>query len=254
MARRERKQLMAVLLLMLCAASFPISSLADDAGLVLSAEASHKIRKGLNAGIEAEFRSRNDFRTADRVSFGANISYKVLPWLKASAGYSLLIDNNHEEITFQDDGVTLNNWRPSYWGLRHRFNVSLTGSHKVQRVEVSLRERWQYTYRPGKVIDNFDFDEVAWEDHDVRGKGKNVLRSRLQLEWDIPRWKFDPFASVEFHTTRQLDKTRFVVGVDHTIKKTHQFKLYYRYQAVNRHGDDDESNIHALGLGYTYKF
>lgn len=253
MARGKRNQLI-VLLLVLCAALTPVTSHADDTGLVLSGEASHKIKKGLNVGFEAEFRSRNDFRTADRVSLGADVSYKVLPWLKASVGYSLLIDNNREDITYQDDGVSYNNWRPSYWGVRHRFNVSLTGSYKVQRVELSLRERWQYTYRPSKIIDNFDFDEAEWEDHEVRGKGKNVLRSRLQVEWDIPKWKFDPFASVEFHTTRQLDKTRFIVGVDHTIKKTHNFKLFYRYQTVNNHGDDEESNIHLVGLGYTYKF
>ena len=251
MARGERKQLIAILLV-LCAALIPTSSLADDAGLVLSAEASHKLSRGLNAAFEVEFRSRNDFRTADRVALGPSISYKVLPWLKASAGYNLLIDNNREEITYQEDGVSYNNWRPSYWGLRHRFNVSLTASHKIRRVELSLRERWQYTYRPEKTIDNFDFDEGEWEDRQVRGKGKNVLRSRLQLEWDIPKCKFDPFASVEFHTTRDLEKTRFIVGVDHTIKKTHNFKAYYRYQITGN--GSDEPNIHLLGVGYTYKF
>ena len=70
----------------------------------------------------------------------------------------------------------------------------------------------------------------------------------------IVKWKFDPFASVELHTSRQLDKTRFIVGVDHSIKKAHNFKLYYRYQTVSNHGSSDEPNIHMLGLGYTYKF
>lgn len=251
MARCKRKRL--ILLVLLFTALMPAGLQADDSGLILSAEASRKIRKGLNVSIEAEFRSRNNFRTADRVSIGGDVSYKLLPWLKASAGYNLLIDNNREKITYNDD-MSYNNWRPSYWGLRHRFNVSLTASYKVRRVEFSLRERWQYTYRPSKIIDNFDFDEGLWEDHEVRGKGKNVLRSRLQVEWDIPKCKFDPFASVEFHTSRQLDKTRFIVGVDHTIKKTHNFKLYYRCQVVNGSGSDDESNIHMLGLGYTYKF
>ena len=253
MARSQRKQLI-LLLLALCSLFNPISSLADDTGLLLSAEASYKVKKGLNIGFESEFRSRNDFRTADRVSLGTDISYKLLSWLKASAGYSLLIDNNHEKITYQDDGVSYNNWRPSYWGLRHRFTVSLTASHKIQRVEISLRERWQYTYRPSKMIDNFDFDEGVWEDYEVRGKGKNVLRSRLQVEWDIPKCKFDPFANVEFHTTRKLDKTRVIVGVEHSLKKKHVFSVFYRGQFVNNNGKDDESNIHMLGLGYTFKF
>ena len=122
----------------------------------------------------------------------------------------------------------------------------------MQRVELSLRERWQYTYRRTRVIDNFDFDDGEWEDHEVRGKGKNVLRSRLQVEWDIPKCKFDPFASVEFHTTRELEKTRFILGVNHTIKKKHGFELYYRYQLSG--SGSDEPNIHMLGMGYTYKF
>lgn len=249
MARCKRKRL--ILLVLLFTALMPQGLQADDSGLILSAEASRKIRKGLNVGFEVEFRSRNDFRTAERVSLGASVSYKLLPWLKASGGYNLLIENNREEITYNDD-LSYNNWRPSYWGLRHRFNVSLTASYKVRRVEFSLRERWQYTYRPEKMIDNFDFDEAEWEDHKVRGKGKNVLRSRLQAEWDIPRCKFDPFASVEFHHSKHLDKTRFIVGVGHTIKKTHDFKLYYRYQLTGSHSSDP--NIHMLGLGYTYKF
>lgn len=251
MARSQRKQLIACLLI-LCTTLIPTPSLADDAGVVLSAEASHKFSKQLTAGFEAEFRSRNNFRTADRVSLGPSVTYKVLPWLKASVDYNLLIDNNREDITYQDDGVSYNNWRPSYWGVRHRFNVSLTGSHKFNRVEVSLRERWQYTYRRTRVIDNFDFDNGEWEDHEVRGKGKNVLRSRLQAEWDIPKCKFDPYASVEFHTTRELEKTRFIVGVEHAIKKTHVFNAYYRYQLSG--SGSDEPNIHLLGLGYTYKF
>ena len=252
MARGKGKQLI-VTFLVLCSVLFPTGALADDAGLVLSAGATRKLAKGLNAGMEIEFRSRNTFRTVDRVGLGAEISYKLLPWLKATGGYELLIDNNKEKITYQDDGVTYNNWRPSYYGLRHRFNVMLTGSHKIRRVELSLRERWQYTYRPSKMIDNFDFDEGEWEDHEVKGKGKNVLRSRFQVEWDIPKVKYDPFASVEFYTTRQLEKTRFIVGVSRSFKKTHSFKLFYRYQLVN--GDKDgEPNIHMLGLGYTYKF
>lgn len=241
---------MAILLLLMFTATFPTLSRADDAGLITSVGVSYKFSKKLTGAFETEFRSRNNFRTAERVSVGGDISYKLLPWLKAGVGYYLLIENNPEHLTFQDDGVNYNNWRPSYWGVRHRVNVTLTGSHKIQRVEVSLRERWQYTYRPSKIIDNFDFDEGEWEDHEVKGKGKNVLRSRLQLEWDIPKCKFDPFTSVELHTTRSLEKTRFIIGTNYSFLKKHNFKLYYRYQLTA--GEDPD--LHMLGMGYTYKF
>ncbi len=252
MARGKRKQLIITLLLIIATAILPTASRADDGGLVASVEASHKFNKKWSAAVELEFRSRNNFRTADRLSLGADASYKLLPWLKASAGYTVLLDNNREKLTFQDDGVSYNNWRPSYWGLRHRFNVSLTGSYKIHRVELSLRERWQYTYRPSKMTDNFDFDEGEWEDTEVKGKGKNVLRSRLQVEWDIPKCKLDPYASVEFHTTRDLEKTRFIAGMSYSVKKKHSFDLYYRYQVSG--SSSDEPNIHMLGMGYTYKF
>ena len=235
-------------MLMVCSALLPTPSLADDAGLIVSAGTSHKFNKKLTAGFDAEFRSRNNFRTAERVSLEANMSYKLLPWLKAGVSYALLIENNQETLSYHDDN-TYNNWRPSYWGVRHRFNVMLTGSYKVQRVELSLRERWQYTYRPSKMIDSFNFDEGEWEDHEVKGKGKNVLRSRLQLDWDIPKCKFDPYASVEFHTSKKLDKTRIIAGVNYALKKKHNFKLYYRYQLTN-----GGPNIHMLGMGYSFKF
>jgi len=242
------------MLLALCAVLSPIkASAGDDAGLLLSAGVSHKLDKKWSVGGDVEFRSRNNFRTADRVSVGINAGYKLCKWLKASAGYSLLIDNNYEKLTFNDD-LSYNNWRPSYWGLRHRFNVSLTGSYSINRVTLSLRERWQYTYRPHKMTDNFDFDEAEWETVEVSGKGKNVLRSKLQVEWNIPRCKFDPFASVEFYNAWALEKTRFTVGVDYNIKKTHYFEAFYRYQHLNGDDDDNEENEHIVGLGYTFKF
>jgi len=242
------------LALALCALIAPPSALADDdVGLQVSAGVSHKLNKKWSVGGDVEFRSRNNLRTADRVGIGVSGGYKLTKWLKASAGYVLLIDNNHEKLTYNTDG-SYNNWRPSYWGLRHRFNVSLTADYTIQRVTVSLRERWQYTYRPHKLTDNFDFDEALWEQVEVRGKGKNVLRSKLQVDWNIPHCKFDPFASVEFYNAWRLEKTRIAVGVDYNINKTHYLEAFYRYQILDGDDDDNEVNTHIIGLGYTFKF
>ena len=176
----------------------------DDFGTELSLEAVKKIDKKFTVGVEAEMRTRDDVKTVDRWSAGLSVGYKLLPWLKASAGYTFLYDNNERISYFDEDDGKVQKGRvkvgdpkkcAEYWGVRHRFNVSLTGSWKINRLELSLRERWQYTYRPEADGKKYDFDNSVWKS--VKAKGKNVLRSRFQAEYDIPRWKFDPTASVE---------------------------------------------------------
>ena len=115
----------------------------DDAGLIVGVSVEKKLNKKASLSLETEFRSRNDFRTADRVNVGISGDYKLTKWLKADAGYQLLIDNNREKITYNpstvdEDGnevVNYNNWRPSYWGTRHRVFASLTGSYRLGRVD-----------------------------------------------------------------------------------------------------------------------
>ena len=225
----------------------------NDFGTWYELGAEKKLSKKWNLGVEGEFRTRNNSRTADRWSAGLNAEYKIIRGLKASAGYTLLYDNNQEELDLKSDGLRPNKWTPSYWGMRHRFNVSLTGNIDWGRLNVSLRERWQYTYRPEAEGKKYDFDDEVWTS--VKGKGKNVLRSRLQLSYDIPHWKFDPFANVEmFNTDKGIDKMRYQIGIDYKYQKKHVFSLTYRYQNVNSNDDDNDVNSHMIGLSYKLKF
>ena len=169
---------------------------------------------------------------------------KIYEWESALLAYTTYGKAN-EELTLRNYYLERQNDQ-----LRRLYQEAIKDTSALERQELAFLS--QFNPIPAKVVDNFDFDENEWEDDEVRGKGKNVLRSRLQLEWDIPKCKFDPFASVEFHTTRELEKTRFILGVNHTLKKKHSFKLYYRYQLSG--SSIDEPNIHMLGLGYTYKF
>lgn len=225
----------------------------DDFGMWYEIGAEKKLNKKWSVGLEGELRTRNNTRTMDRWGAGVSAEYKIIKGLKASAGYTFLYDNNKEELTMKSDGFRPNKWMPSYWGARHRLNVSLTGNVDWGRLNVSLRERWQYTYRPAADGKKYDFDEEAWKS--VKGKGKNVLRSRLQLSYDFPNWKFDPYANVEmFNAGHGIDKMRYQVGVDYKYRKQHVFSLTYRYQTVNDDADDNEVNSHLIGIGYKFKF
>ena len=246
------KRLICVLYTM-AASLLTVGAQGDDFGMWYEIGAEKKLNKQWSVGLEGELRTRNNTRTLDRWSAGIAAEYKIIKGLKASVGYTFLSDNNREEFDLKSDGLRPNKWTPSYWGVRHRVNFSLQGSTAWGRLGVSLRERWQYTYRPEASGRKYDFDEEAWKA--VKGKGRNVLRSRLQVEYDIPHWKLDPTASVEmFNAGHGVDKMRYQVGVDYKYRKKHVFALTYRYQTVNDDDDDNEANSHLIGLSYKFKF
>jgi hypothetical protein len=224
----------------------------DDFGMWYEVAAEKKLLKGLNVSAEMGFRTRNNTRTADRLNFGVEAEYKIIKWLKISAGYSLLDYNNKEKLSLKQDNVRANKWTPSYWGIRHRVNVSLSGSVDIDRLSISLRERWQYTYRPEVANKKYDIEEMTWEP--VLSKHKHLLRSRIQLSYDFPHWKFDPFANVELFNGWPLEKVRYQVGVEYKLKKKHTFQLTYRYQDIRDNEADGESDRHLVGLSYKFKF
>ncbi|MBP1541210.1 MAG: DUF2490 domain-containing protein [Prevotella sp.] len=248
----------AIVLLFTLYAAVPTASAQSEGGLLLEAGAEKKLSRQWSLSLDADFRTRNNFKTVDRWSIGLSAEYKPLKWLKASAGYILLDNHFREDISYQTlYGIkSYNNWRPSYWGIRHRLHASLTGSHKfANNIRISLRERWQYTYRPEKTVERWDFDNSQWEDKVRSGKGKNQLRSRLQVEYDKKRSLFTPFVSTEFYHAWAIEKVRFNVGTDIRLNKAHSLTVFYRFQKMHNVDEDEyDPDMHYLGLGYKFKF
>ena len=226
----------------------------DDFCLWGEVNVEKKISSRVELGVGVEFRSRDDVKETDRWSFGADISYKLTDWLKASAGYTLLDDHRYK----------LNDSRKKYadyWGLRHRFNVSLTASQQFGNLGISLRERWQYTYRPEKTVDRYwnytDEDDDRYEgevadQHTYNGKGKSAWRNRLQLKYKVSKmWR--PYFNAESTVSDGLEKIRYAAGTEIRLTKQHWLDVKYIFQK-SYGDDDDEGNRHIIGLGYTFKF
>lgn len=260
--------------MVLCLATMVARAQSDDFGIWTSIEVQKKIDKKWSVGVEAEMRTRDNVKTVDRWSGGLGVDYKITKDLKASAGYTFLWDNN-ERISHYDEtdgkvinGATWNDGTPikvgdpkkrgEYWGARHRFNVSLTYEKRFGHFDVSLRERWQYTYRPEHTVDQrWSFYDSDWDgkSHTYRGKGKNVLRSRLQVEYKRYKGqKLQPYANVEMYNAWAVEKMRYTLGADYKIAKKHTIGLYYRYQSVHNNDFDNEPNMHIIGAGYQFKF
>lgn len=274
---RTKKKLLKYALLALLAAAPLFSASAqsedDEFGVWATFEASKKINKKLKLDFEAELRTIEGVGDIDRVSIGAGASYKLAKWLKASAGYIFMYTHSLDEKKIkeafdEDKGLYDYNVDHDYWTERHRFHLSLSGEYKVGRVEFSLRERLQYTRTNSATTDETkyrwqqNFDDEGNELPSTLGtekepdykktKENTTLRSRLNVKWDIPKCKINPFASVELYTRldewKGCDKLRYRIGASYKINKDNSVSLFYLYQDAN---DDDEPKGHAVGIGYS---
>jgi len=252
----KKWKIMKKLLMIIMVASFtmPIMAQSDDAetGLWMSAEAQKKINSQWSISGEAEYRLRENLGSTDRWTLSLGTVYKPLKWLKFDAGYKFMRVLNDDKTSYKSNGVDINKWTPSYWNTKHRAWASVTGTMALGRFDLSLRERWQYTYRPETTVQRYDVDEDEWEDKVKDGKAQHVLRSRVQLEYDIPRCKVEPYVSAEFYNASGgLKKIRYTVGADWKINKQNSIGAFYRYIDAK---EEDDLNQHVIGIGYKYKF
>lgn len=122
--------------------------------------------------------------------------------------------------------------------LRNRYYLYATGTYSAGRFTLSVRERFQSTYK-------------VHAEHP-----KNYLRSMLTLSYKIGKSGFCPFAYTEvFNDTRnkmRSDKIRFSTGSNYQLNPNNNLQLYYRYHIFNV--DDPVNYRHAIGICYTHRF
>lgn len=276
-------------------AQFDVDDEISDLGVWTSVGIEKKITKKWGVEFEGEFRTADALNEVSRYSLGVSSDYKLTSWLKAEVGYIFLRDYTRESNTldWKEDEYDEDDYQWSkyeldndadYWRTRHRINTSLIGSIKVGRFKISLRERWQYTYQRETSYDKVEYDVIRYNKEDwewakdamgliesdgylwkvgepeakkkiKKGKGSNVLRSRLQVAYDIKGVPFEPYASCEIYNDFDgfnLKKTRYTIGGDYKINKKHSIGLYYRYQDFA--GDDSDESTQIIGVGYKFKF
>ncbi|MBQ7471114.1 MAG: DUF2490 domain-containing protein [Prevotella sp.] len=258
-----------------------VSAQSDDFGLWYSVGAEKKLSQKLSLEAEVELRTLDDAKKTDRWSGSIGADYKINKWVKASAGYTFIYDKKEKRsYSYYDDeddedepweGKVKKAKCADYWGPRHRFNVDVTASQTIGRWKFSLRERWQYTYRPEKTVTRdvcryvYDLDgalsdgypTTEQEQKTYNKKYQSVMRTRFQTEYNIPKCKIDPFANVEFCTSMDDYKVRYTFGFEWKLSKQHVFNVAYRYQDIHEGAgsdSDDEPNMHIVGFGYKFKF
>lgn len=222
-----------------------------------SAGIDFKIYKQLSGYVEAEYRTHNKLQSTERWAGAIGLDYKPIKYLKTTIGYNYIHDHSLEETTKKGNIV------PPYWLPKHRANVSVTGMYEWKGLKVSLRERYQYTFNNEKYVEKLDgdtrepiIDDITGEVRQelVKKKHKHVMRTRLEIEYEIPKIRLTPYIAAEMYnlpTKRYaIDKMRYTAGLSYPITKKHSIKLYYLFEDHNDYG---EINNHVIGIGYKFK-
>lgn len=223
------------------------------------------LAKNLSLEWSEQVRMHNNVSDVDKILSSVGVNYKVLPWLKVGASYSLV--NVRDEDFNAALGANEVDWK-----MRHLVNVDVTGSYKVGRVKLSLRERVRFNFRTDSV------NKYERPDPFI------TLRSRLKAAYDIRQCRWEPYAYVELYTTlnavdavpnfkqynvaykQYMNRLRFAVGTEFKINNYHRLDIYYRFH-MNQSYDarykankgelkewrHEKQNCHVFGIDYKFK-
>lgn len=140
----------------------------------LSVSIDKKLARGLHVSLEEEIRMDNNFGSFDRFHTTLGLSYKVNDYLKLGVGYAMINPYSSSNSAFKSS--------------RHRLMLDATGSLRFGDWRLSLRERFQATYRSG------DMNEYQ------NPRTALTLKSRLKLSYKGLR-RLEPYAYIELRNT-----------------------------------------------------
>lgn len=260
----------------------PIFAQKDEFGAWLEIEAEKKLSKKTDLTFGIGMRANDNLGEVSRANAFIGVSRKMCDYLKIGATYQYISDLNRMEVKEdykKSDATKLNGYNvdESFHRAKHRFSFDLSSKVKVERFTFSLRERYQYTHTMSKDIERIkyrdkyhvsygdkpyvniggtlwivpDFTDIDHKSH----KNNHLLRSRIGVEYDIRNCPLTPFATYEIKTSLQdggaTEATRLIVGTDWKIDKKNTLSVAYLFD--DGHYSDD-ANIHAVSIGYKFKF
>lgn len=202
--------------------------------------------KHLSLSIKEEVRLHYNSSEVDQIFTQVGATYNFLDHFRVGASYRLIHENNN------------NGYESS-----HRYNLDAGFEHKVKRLDLSYRFRFQ---RRGdlSITDNFPVRK---------------LRLKAQFDYNIRKWKLDPFFSMEIYHSSTADSTsdyidevpvakqvelkgfeklRFTLGTSYSMKNIGRITLFYRlekgfaYDAVMKTQvvEMTPKNAHIIGLRF----
>ena len=166
-----------------------------------------KLFKGFHIEVGEEVRSADKWAGLGSLRTTVGISYKPISFLKVGVGYTLI--NPYKNGKELDDGTPYT----GFWAPRHRVYGDLTGSIKVWKLQLSLKERFQLTH-------NGDYGLNPYQ------STRNAMALKSKLSVKFKGWTYvEPALSFEVRAALN-EPWGQISGTEQTTKSG---KKYYKY-------------------------
>ncbi len=138
------------------------------------------LNKKLSAGIQQQFRLDDNTSRLQQYFTNLEVDYEIYKNLKLGLGYRFIRNRNGN-----DGRVT-----------EHRYNMDISYSKKLDRLRLGGRFRFQRR------------TNAIYKDYPT-----TKYRFRLKLDYNIPKWKFDPYLNTELFYSKENLSYDYVEGV-----------------------------------------
>ena len=200
-----------------------------DFGMWMSAGAEKKLSADWSAGIGTELRTKHRREYIDRWKLDVHSTYRIHRHFKLGAAYEFHIKNQATD----SETVSL---------LHHRFMADVVPAMSAGGwLHLSLRERYQYTYRMAK--------------DDIYARHEHHLRSRMKAVMATAQSKWEPFTSAEVFNNMSerftIDELRLAVGTGFRSSPHHSVNIGYMLN-LKKSTDRLDNMLHVLTTEYIY--
>ncbi|MEP3836063.1 MAG: DUF2490 domain-containing protein [Algibacter sp.] len=201
-----------------------------DWGLWSTIGLKYKLNKKWSFGLEEQLRLKEDFSVVDEYFTQLEADYEIFKNFKFGGGIRYIREN--------DNQGNIQGYENHF-----RFNLDANYKHKLNRVTLSYRLRYQNKNELG----------ISSTDGDYPNQN---LRLKTAVKYNFKNWRLDPKFSAEIFNRFQegegnrFSKYRLTFGTDYKIKNFGEIGFFYRMEKELNVDLPETTNI--IGLKYVY--
>ena len=202
----------------------------DLYGLWTGVEVTKPLSNSLSVSVSPELRTTTSPFVVDDMLLEASIAFKPLKWLQIVGGYRY---SRFYESDFDD----------RFNG--HRYSIAMRPKFDLGRFSFSYRGQYQRSM-------------IYWYDMGYSIETKDNFRNRLQITYDVPNSKVEPFASGELYydltsgKQKEFSRLRVRAGVTYPLNKRNEIEVFVQYQTKLNAKTHETSYV--LGIFYNFSF